>query len=217
MKKLILSAVLLTLVAASCKKAEDKKIETTPGADTTAVVKDETPVTIPDSITVHNAMMAYATPGEPHKMFASENGNWDEEVTIWMKPDDPKPMKNKMTASSKMILGGRFQEMRHTGNFWGQPFEGVGTMAYNNAAKEIQSSWVDNMSTGIMYMSGPYDGTSKKMELKGTFVDPVTGKSGVTRQTYEIIDDNTRKLEMYCEWYDGKEYKNMEILMTRKK
>lgn len=217
MKKITFAVATLLLVTIACKKVEDKAIETTSDTDTTTVVTTETPAVPMDSVAMMKAWEAYAKPGDAHKMLAMDNGTWDEEMTMWMNPEDQKPTKTKMVAQSKMILGGRYQQMTHTGNMMGQAFEGVSTTAYDNAAKQIVSSWVDNMGTGIMYMRGDYDGTSKKMELKGDCVDPMTGKNKKIRETFEMVDDNTRKMEMFDVTPDGKEYKSMEIVMTRRK
>ncbi|GEP49649.1 hypothetical protein FNO01nite_03210 [Flavobacterium noncentrifugens] len=209
----------LLLMTVACKKNEEKAAYANAGStDTTTVKSEAAEAVVPmDSAAMEKAWIAYATPGEAHKMLAMDNGNWDEDLTMWMKPNDPKPMKTKMTASSKMVLGGRYQEMVHKGTMMGQSFEGHGTVAYNNASKKIESTWIDNMGTGMMYMSGAYDGTAKTMELKGEMVDPMTGKNKPCRETFTVIDDNTRKIEMFDVTPDGKEYKSMEIVMTRKK
>ena len=218
MKKIILSAAALLLMTVACKKAEDKAIDTTtPTTDTTAISTEETPSAPMDSVAMMKAWEAYATPGTIHKMLADDNGKWDEEMTMYMGPDDTKPMKTKMSAESKMVLGGRYQHTTHTGMMMGQPFEGIGTVAYNNASKKIESTWTDNMGTGIMFMSGTYDEASKTMELKGECTDPMTGKVKPARETFQIVDANTRKMEMFDVTPEGKEYKSMEIVMTRKK
>jgi hypothetical protein len=120
-----------------------------------------------------------------------------------------------MTAESRMILGGRFQEMTHRGTFMGEKFEGISTMGYDNASKKIVSSWIDNMSTGIIYLTGDFDSKTNSVELKGEVTDPMTKKVKAARETYTIVDDNTRKVIMYDVTPDGKEYKSMEIVMTR--
>lgn len=99
----------------------------------------------------------------------------------------------------------------------GQAFEGISTVGYDNASKEIVSSWLDNMGTNIMQMRGKYDGISKTMDMKGECTDPMTGKIKTVRETYTLVDDNTRKMEMYDTDPNGKEFKSMEIVMTRKK
>jgi len=211
--------VALLLMTAACKKNVEKAADANAVPTDTTTVKTETAeAAVPmDSAAMEKAWIAYATPGEAHKMLAKDDGNWDEEVTMWTKPNDPKPMKTKMTATAKMVFGGRYQEMEHKGTMMGQPFEGHGTVAYNNASKKIESTWIDNMGTGMMYLSGAYDGTSKTMELKGEMADPMTGKNKPCRETFTVIDDNTRKMEMFDVTPDGKEYKSMEIVMTRKK
>ena len=217
MKKIIYALAAIAVMLVACKK-EEKTVETTVVNDTTAVKTETAEAAVPmDTAAMMKAWEAYATPGEAHKMLAMDDGNWEEDVTMWMKPDDPNPTKTKFTATSKMVLGGRYQEMVHKGMMMGQPFEGRGTVAYNNASKKIESTWIDNMGTGMMYMSGAYDGTSKTMELKGEMVDPMTGKNKPCRETFTIIDGNTRKMEMYDITPEGKEYKSMEIVMTRKK
>jgi hypothetical protein len=218
MKKTILSFAALLLIATACKKTETTTTEATTVTDTTTAKTETIEAAKPmDSAAMMKAWQAYMTPGEPHKMLAMDNGNWTCESTMWMKPDDPNPTKSKMTATSKMILGGRYQEATYSGSMMGQPFEGKSTVGYDNSKKQIVSTWVDNMGTGIMYMSGDYDGTSKTMELKGDCVDPMTGQKKSVRETFTMVDDNTRKMEMFDTAEGGKEFKTMELVMTRKK
>ena len=212
--KLKFLSLIAIISLVSCGKKEETKTENTVVKDTTVV--EETAITIPDSATISNAWNEFMTPGEPHKMLAMETGTWNEEMTMWMEPG-AEPMKNTMTAESKMIYGNRYQETTHKGDFMGMPFEGKSTLAFNNASQEYTSTWIDNMSTGIMVITGKYDEATKTINFSGTTVDPVTKKEKPIRETYTIIDENTRKMEMFDVDYSGKEFKNMEIIMTRKK
>jgi hypothetical protein len=207
-------SIIAFLSIVSCGKKEETKLETGTIKDT--IVIEEPEFIMPDSATVAKAWEEYMMPGEPHKMLALENGIWNEEMTMWMEPGG-EPMKNTMTADSKMIYGDRFQETTHKGDFMGMPFEGKSTLAFNNASQEFTSTWIDNMSTGIMVLTGKYDEATKTINFSGTAVDPITKKEKAVRETYTIVDDNTRKMEMFDVDYSGKEFKNMEILMTRKK
>lgn len=218
MKKIVLSLALMAVGLMGCKKEEAKDASATP-ADTTAVAPTETAEAAKpmDSVAMMKAWEAYATPSDGHKMLASDNGNWTAEATMYMSANDPKPTKSSMTAVNKMILGGRYQEARFSGSMMGQPFEGISTTAYNNASKQVESTWVDNMGTGMMFLKGNHDGKSKTMELKGEFTDPMTGKVKPVRETFTYVDDNTRKMEMFDVDANGSEYKSMEIVMTRKK
>ena len=167
-----------------------------------------------DSASMMKALQDYMTPGEVHKMLAKSNGTWNEDVTTWMDPSKP-PIKSKATAVNKMILGGRYQQSTHTGSMMGMPFEGVGTVGFDNAKKMLVSTWVDNMGTGVMYMEGAYDSTTHTINFKGKMIDPMTGKDTDFRETFTMMDDNNQKIEMFAT-QGGKEMKSMEIVLKRK-
>ena len=212
--KLKFLSILAFISIFSCGKKEETNLETETVKDT--ILVEETAFTMPDSATIAKAWEEYMMPSEPHKILALENGKWNEEMTMWMEPGG-EPMKNTMIAESKMIYGDRFQETTHKGDFMGMPFEGKSTLGFNNASQEYTSTWIDNMSTGIMILTGKYDEATKTINFSGTAVDPITKKEKAVRETYTIVDENTRKMEMFDVDYNGKEYKNMEIVMTRKK
>lgn len=214
MNKTILTLAIASLSLVACTKEKKTTVTTTETTDTVKV--EEANIVIPDTATINKAWMEYATPGEAHKMMAAENGAWNEEMTMWMAPNT-EPIKNNMTADYKMVMGGRYQEAIHKGNFMGAPFEGKSTLSYDNASQQYTSTWIDNMGTGIMIMKGTYDPATKSFAFAGEAIDPVTKKPKKMREIYTIVDDNTRKMEMFDTGYDGKEYKNMEIMMTRKK
>ncbi len=169
-----------------------------------------------DEAAMQKAWEEYMTPGKVHKMLAMDDGTWNEEMTMWMAPG-AEPVKNRMTAENRMILGGRYQQSKHSGDFMGMPFEGISTVGYDNASGKMISTWIDNMGTGILYMVSDYDGKSKSMVFHGTAVDPMTKKEKKVREVYTMVDENTRRIEMFDTAPNGKEYKSMEIIMTRKK
>ena len=65
-----------------------------------------------------------ATPGEPHKLFASLAGSWTTKTKEWMEPSKP-PMESDGTVEMKMLLDGRFLYSEFQGMMMGQPFKGV--------------------------------------------------------------------------------------------
>jgi hypothetical protein len=105
-----------------------------------------------------------------------------------------------------------------SGNFMGMPFEGQAITGYDNFQKKFISTWVDNMGTGIMKMEGTWDDASKSITYTGKMVNPANGKECKMREVYKYIDDNTELMEMYGpDSKTGKEFKNMEIKLTKKK
>ena len=159
MKRITLTICAAAFLLASCKdenKTEEPiKADATVSSTEDSKPKEEPWVAVDDSTGMKN-WMAYATPGETHKMLAKSNGTWKGEMTMWMAADAP-PSTATAIMVNKMIMGGRYQVSETKGNMMGMPFEGKGLMGYDNIRKIFQSTWVDNMSTGVMYMEGPYD------------------------------------------------------------
>ena len=160
------------------------------------------------------AWMTYMTPGEMHKMLAKSNGDWHENLTYWMAPGAP-GTNAESECTNKMIMGDRYQESIHTGTMMGMPFEGKSVVGYDNARKVFQSTWVDNMGSGVMYLEGKYNEKAKTITFKGTAVDGMTGKIENIRQTMKFVDDKTQMMEMFMT-KEGKEFKTMEIKFTKK-
>ncbi len=205
MKRIFLGLLAFTIIAVSCKD------EAKPSDIATATTQPEKELSKEEQ---DKAWMDYMTPGDMHKWMAKNDGTWEAEMKMWMHPDSP-AVNTKGTAMFKTVLGGRYQEGVHTGDMMGMPFEGHSTMGYDNAKKVFFSTWVDNMGTGVMNMQGTYDAATKTMTMKGTMVDPTTGKDCDVREVMTFIDDNTQKMEMYCT-FKGKEMKTMEMVSKRK-
>ncbi|MBC7902145.1 MAG: DUF1579 domain-containing protein [Gemmatimonadaceae bacterium] len=191
--------------------AADTSVTAAASDTTTEPIASAAPM---DSAAAMKAWMEYSTPGEMHKLLSSGSGAWKAEMTMWMDPQAP-PTKSVAKEVNRMILGGRYQESKYTGSFEGQPFEGIGTMAYDNATKKFISTWIDNMGTGLMKMEGTYDPSTKTLSQDGVGVDPTTGKDCKMRSVVTYIDDTHRKMEMYNAKPGQKEFKSMEIVLTK--
>lgn len=157
----------------------------------------------------------YMTPGPMHAMLAKYNGTFTEELTMWMAPGAP-PQKSTASVTNKMIMGGRYQESHSTGNFGGMPFEGTSIIGYDNNKKVFQSTWIDNMGSGIAYSEGTWDAAKKAITFKGKMMDPMTGLENDFKEVFTFISDNEQKMEMYTV-QQGKEVKTMEIMFRRAK
>jgi hypothetical protein len=168
-----------------------------------------------DPAAIEKAWNDFMTPGSMHRMMAASDGEWNEEITLWMAPGAP-PTMSIATCTNSMIMGGRYQQSVHKGTFNNMPFEGLSIWGYNNASKSFESTWIDNMGTGIMFMEGTWDDKSRTAVFKGKSTDPVTGKISTMREVFKIVDDNTQTMEMF-ESKEGKENKTMVIKFTRKK
>ena len=154
--------------------------------------------------------------GENHKLLEAMVGEWDAKVTMWMKPGAP-PSESTGSMVTRAVYGGRYFHGTYKGDMMGQPFEGVATSGYDNVSGKFWSTWVDSMSTGIMYSTGSYDPATKSITYTGEMADPMAPKSMVKyREVFHLGDPNRHVMEMH-ETHGGKEAKTMEIVYTRRK
>jgi hypothetical protein len=204
------------ILFASCNSASNETKET---KDSAASAKKEEAFVPVDKATMEKACQVYGTPGAVHAMMKSWDGNWTYENTMWMHPDSP-AMKSTGMCTNKTILNGLFQETVFKGAMPGMPFpfEGRGLMGYDNAKKVFINNWTDNMGSGMIRTEGPWDEATKSVTLKGKSINPINGKDCDWREVFKVIDDKTQTTEIYCPSpKDGKEYKMMEIKLTRGK
>ncbi|QEE50065.1 DUF1579 domain-containing protein [Flavobacterium alkalisoli] len=214
MKKIYVTLSAVALCLTSCKK-EEKMDNGDAVMNDTVTTEEPAPKMAMDSAAMAQAWQAYMTPGDMHKLMTDEEGKWNCDMTFWMGPDAPA---EKQTAGCEieMILGGRYQKSTYSGDMMGMPFEGIATLAFDNASNEFTSTWIDNMGTGMMVLKGTYNGNTRTTTLEGSAVDPATKQPKKIREIYEIVDENTRKMQMFETPKGGSEYKSMELVMTRK-
>lgn len=162
------------------------------------------------------AMIKAGTPGDPHKKLDVFTGTWETEITMWMAPGAP-PAKSRGVAENRMIMDGRYLEQRYKGEFFGEPFEGIGYTGYDNVRKQYWGTWMDNMSTAMMVSTGALSADGKTWTFKGTTPDPMTGKDSWVDEKITVSDADHHTMEMWGPGPDGKSYKMMEIAYTRKK
>jgi len=180
----------------------------------TALAKDKKSEKQMDPQAMMETYKKLATPGEPHKLFASLAGSWTTKTKEWMEPDKP-PMESTGSAEMKMLLDGRFLQQEFTGDMMGQPYSGVGISAYDNLRKRYVTMWIDSMGTGIFTMEGTASADGKTITLEGQHAE-LGGGQMTHRAVWKIVDSNTQTFDMYGTHEHGKEMKMMEITYTRK-
>jgi hypothetical protein len=161
------------------------------------------------------AYMKAATPGAPHERLAKMVGHWTTTMKMWMAPDKP-AMESTGTMDAQMALGGRYLVTVHKSQMMGMPFEGHEIDGYDNASGQYVGTWVDNMGTGIMSLTGSLDASGKVMTMTGDFMDPLTHKKMGYKGVSTHVDDNTLQYESYMV-EGGKDTKVMEMTAKREK
>jgi len=179
-----------------------------------AMAKDKKPEKQMDPQAMMEVYQKLATPGEPHKLFATLAGSWTTTTKEWMEPGKP-PTESTGTAEMKMLLDGRFLYQEYTSQMMGQPFSGIGIDGYDNLRKRYVTTWIDTWGTGIFQMEGTANADGKTITLKGRHDEPGGGHM-THRAVWKIVDSNTQTFDMYGTHHGGKEMKVLEITYTRK-
>ncbi len=218
MKRIALTLFTASIVLFACNSSDKKEGSKESTSDTTGT-KPADDVWVPvDSATAMNKMMEAGTPGPMHQLLTSWSGTWNGETTSW-DYEGATPAKSISTAVNTMMVGGKYQSSKHSGNMMGMPFEGFSIMGYDNVTKQFVSTWIDNWGTGIMNFTGSWDAASKTLTMAGSYPDMLRpGKECKMREVFKVIDDNTQHMEMYGpDPKTGTEFKVMEMHLTRKK
>lgn len=215
--------------AALAAAPQDRTAPARPATPPTAPARPATPPAAPAATPPAGAvpqmdektakeMAAWATammPGLEHQKLAARTGTWDLDMKMWMAPGMP-PMESKGEATCEMVLGGRFLRETVKSEFMGSPFEGIGYLGYDNAAKKYVLSWLDTAGTGVMSGVGDLSADSKTLNMTMTMTSPVTGKPETSRSTSTMVDPTTMKMESFMTGPDGKEFKSMELVYKRR-
>lgn len=183
-----------------------------------AAAQEEMEMQAPEMSAEEAAMMETwmkaMTPGPQHEMLADGVGEWKFSMKAWMEPD-AEPMVSEGPVERSMELGGRVLVEVLSGEFMGQPFEGIGRTGYDNLTGEWWSTWTDNMSTGLLLMTGTWDEASRTWTWTGEGTDPMTGKPQAMKMVITREGEDREVGEMWHAGPDGEMHKTMEIVYTR--
>jgi hypothetical protein len=166
----------------------------------------------PDQKAMMEAWQKSMTPGKEHEAMAAKVGSWKLEMTDYSGGGEHK---NEATAEIKMLMGGRYQEVKVKGNVMGQPFEGCSTTGFDNIRKVYINTWIDSMGTSITTAEGKAT-DDKTVEMKGQMSEPMAGGMIDFRTVMKDIDADHFTYEMYTTM-QGQEKKAISITYERVK
>jgi hypothetical protein len=165
------------------------------------------------------AMDAYVklmAPNENHEFLKNLAGEWTVTTTIWPQPGAP-PVSSEGTASSAMVLGGRFLEMKFKGMMFGQPFDGLEIVGYDTVKKQYVTLWIDNTSTMFYELAGTREKNAKAIHDRGAWYDPMAGGDSPVHAVTTVVGPDEYTFELFMVGPDGKEIKSMEYRALRAK
>jgi hypothetical protein len=196
-------ALAVAAVAIAAMPLQDAKAKTKPD--------DKAKAGAMDPAAMHAQMMEMNKPGPEHAELRKMVGTWQIKGKSYENPAAPVDFTG--TSTIEMVNDRHIIE-KFSSEFPGMGhYEGTGTMGFNNATKQFEHLWRDNMNTGMMWSTGAKgaDGTTT-----------MTGKSTCPmgpmdcRTVSKMTGDNVMHFEMYSAVGGAPEMKMMEMDYTRK-
>ena len=161
------------------------------------------------------AMTRAAAIGAEHKKLDFMAGTWDAKVKFWPEMG-AQPMESNGTSVNEWVLGGRWLQQKFEGSMMGAPFSGIGYTGYDNIRRMYVGTWMDSMSTQVMNSTGS-GGAGNTYSFTASMLDPVSGEPTTSDEKIRVIDKDNHVFEMWGPDMDGRVYKMMEIVYSRKK
>lgn len=162
------------------------------------------------------AYMKMMTVTENHAFLKNFVGEWDVKTTAWMQPG-AEPTEAKNSATAELFLGGRFLKVNFKGTMFGQPFEGLQIVGYDNYKKKFISFWIDSSSTAFYLTEGTFDKDNNSITEIANWPDPMTGGTIKVRTVTTLVSKDEYIFQMFMAGPDGNEFKTIENRSIRKK
>jgi hypothetical protein len=158
-----------------------------------------------------------STPGPEHAQLKALEGNFEVYTKAVVDPSEP-AREAKGTCEDRVIFGGLFvkEDFEGTCPFTGKALRGVSYTGFDRAKGKYVQTWVDSLSSGIMFQEGKADPSGKVITFNRTSVDPVTGREIKTRSVLTIVDEDKHTYEMFRLGPAGKEFRALALTYIRK-
>jgi hypothetical protein len=163
------------------------------------------------------AVMELMQPGPEHERLKLFEGEWDMSTRMWM-PGQPE-IKTDGTSTNRLILGGRFLEMRAVSKMVGANWESLTILGFDRRHDVFTFVGYDTWGTYYVTASGTYVEEKKKLILSGEDTDPVMGMKQKYSFIYTWTNEDTFTIELVFIDFPGveqKEYRMIEITYRRK-
>jgi hypothetical protein len=159
-----------------------------------------------------------ADPGPEHKLLASLEGTWKQEIRFWMSPGS-EPIISAGQTVNRMILGGRFLQCLAEGGEGEMKMESLTIMGHDNRYGEYTLVGLDTWGTYYITASGSLDQESNVITMLGSDADPIMGFDQVYDMVVRFADKDKYIIEVIFknpEMTGGAdEFKMVEIIHTR--
>jgi len=133
------------------------------------------PATPEEQVALTQKYQELSEPGPEHLKLAELAGNWTFQNKVWMSPTDTTSVVVDGQAEAKMVLGGRFLELKSSSSYMGMPYEELLMIGFDRRSSEYTTVRFDNMGTYCVATQGPTDKATGLIVMEGKDIDPVEG------------------------------------------
>ncbi len=163
-----------------------------------------------------DALVAAGTPGPQHAKLARSVGEWSGTTKSWQGPG-AEAAASTCKVTIQPMMDGRYVKCEWKGDMPGMGmFHGFGINGFDNVSQQYVSTWIDNMSTGMMRGTGELSSDGSTMTWNYEFNCPIEKKPVAMREVERWVDADTMVLEMFGpDMSTGKEFKMMEATLKR--
>lgn len=155
------------------------------------------------------------SPGDARQHLEVMVGEWSMGVHFWSAPDT-EPEVSNASASSSWLLGERFVQTVFTGEIQGRPFEGLRIEGFDEAAEEFVTTWRDNRGTHTLVFRGQCDSGCRLRTMTAELTDPGSQLKLQVKAVTTLVDENSYTYESFIVTPSGSEFKNLELVATRR-
>ena len=151
---------------------------------------------------------------ENHEFLKKYVGGWDCQVKGWMAPGQP-PTVSQGSFQGDMRLDGRYLFMDFKGEMFGQPFNGLQIIGFDNMQQKYITLWIDNTSTFFFTTLGTRQ--DNVIGETGLWPDPLTGAQDPVKARTTWVNADEYLYEQFMVMPDKSEFKSMEMSCKRRK
>ena len=167
-----------------------------------------------DDALVTETLELLRTPSEHHRHLERLIGTWAVEGRYFLPSGEPTDFRGTIESSS--VMDGLFVESRLVAELVGQPYHGRIVDGYDTVTERYVATFFENIGPGIVWASGVCEEEGRVRTLMGEVPDPVWGGTYTLRSVHTFIDDDTYRYDAFLAHEDGREFKQMEYVATRR-
>ncbi|HEX4955446.1 MAG TPA: DUF1579 family protein [Thermoanaerobaculia bacterium] len=153
-----------------------------------------------------------AATGASHERLGLLTGSWKVEAQYLAQAGSP-PAAG--VATIEALLGGRTIEERLSTQLFGQSYEVLYLLGYDNTRKKYWGIWIDNLTSAATVAEGELRPADGALVLEGSYDDPASGTRHTSRSELIVESESAFTLTLFDLGADGSARPSLRLRHTR--